>query len=372
MKAAVALICAAVAGLAATGGAAARLALLPSPTEPLDARVPLAGATPTEPFLLPAGRVENSERVFADVLDDGTLVRVRVTQRLTLAGTGDFSFLVPGPFRDVRAAAGSQGEPGLRRNALIWQGFATRRRVLASDAELVPQVAARSLPLRLELRSSREGGRLSVVLRLRNATATQGLGFSARARAADMRRLIARIGGQVERGGPIQRTVQIQGPVTGRRLTVEAPLHVRGVIRLGGRPLARFDRILGGPAPSATAIRVTTARAGDRPEVVLTAEPTAIVPKLRKPPRIASGRQLLLLAERALLQLARARQYRAFLASPAPEGPTHTVYRFRTVPPPAAAAEHSGNDGRPVLYVLLLAAGAVFLSAGALVAWAHL
>ena len=371
MKAAVALVCAAIAGIVATGSAAARLALLPSPTEPLDARVPLAGATPTEPFLLPAGRVENSERVFADVLDDGTVVRVRVTQRLTLVGTGDFSFLVPGPFRDVRAAAESQGEPGLRRNALVWQGFATRRRVLASDAELVAQAAARALPLRLELRSSRQGGRLLVVLRLRNTTATQGLGFSAHARADDMRRAITRIAHQAERGAPIERTVQVQGPATGRRLTVEAPLRVRGVIRAGGRPLSHFDRILGGPAPSATTIR-TTAASGDRPEVVVTAEPARLVSELRRPPRGATGQELLLFAERSLLQLARVRQYEAFLASPAPEGETETLYRFRTVPPPAAALEGSGDDGPPVLYVVLLAAGAVIVSAAAVVAWAHL
>ncbi|HET6643111.1 MAG TPA: hypothetical protein VFG93_07535, partial [Gaiellaceae bacterium] len=276
-----------------------------------------------------------------------------------------------GPFRDVRSVAGSQGEPGLRRNALVWQGFAARRRVLAADAELVPPVAARSLPLQLELQSRRQGRRLSVVLRLRNTTATQALGFSAQARAADMRRSIARIAGQVERGAPIERTVQIQGPATGRQVSVEAPLRVRGVIRAGGRPLSRFDRILGGPAPSTATIRVGGARPG-RPEVVLTAEPTPVVPDLRRPPRAANGRKLLLLAEQALFQLARVRQYQAFLASPAPDGPTHTVYSFRTVPPAAAAVERSGDDGRPVVFVLLLAAGAVVVSAGAVVLWAHL
>jgi hypothetical protein len=366
------LVGAAVLGLVATGGAAARPALLPSPTEPLDARVPLTGASPTEPFLLPPGRVENSERVVADVLDDGTVVRVRTIQRLTLTGTGDFSFLVPGPFRDVRSVAESQGEPGLRRNALVWQGFAARRRVLAADAELVPPVAARSLPLQLQLQSRRQGGRLSVVLRLRNTTATQALGFSAQARAADMRRSIARMAGQVDRGAPIERTVQILGPATDRRVSVEAPLRVRGVIRAGGRPLSRFDRILGGPAPSTATIRVAAARAGNRPEVVLTTEPTPIVPDLRKPPRAANGRELLLLAQQALFQLARVRQYQAFLASPAPDGPTQTVYRFRTVPPAGAAVERSGDDGRPLVFVLLLAAGAVVVSAGAVVLWAHL
>jgi hypothetical protein len=372
LKAAVALVSAAAVGLAAAGGAAARLALLPSPTEPLDARVPLAGAAPTEPYRLPSGRVTNSERVFADVLDDGNVVRVRVIQRLELSGTGDFSFLVPGPFRDVRAGAGSQGEPGLRRSALIWQGFATRRRVLAADAELVPEVAARSLPLRLELRSRREGGRLSVVLRLRNTTATRAVAFSAQARAADMRRAIARIAGQVARGAPVQRTVQVEGPARGLRVSVEAPLRIRGLIRVGGRPLARFDRIVGGPAPSTATIRLITPRAADHPDVVVTAEPAPLVPELRRPPRDANGRKLLLLAERMLLRLARVRQYQAFLASPAPEEPTHTVYRFRTVPPPVAALERSEDDGRPVLFIVLLAAGAVVLSTAAVVLWAHL
>jgi len=372
LNTAVALVCAAVVGLALAGGATAGLALLPSPIEPLDTRVPLTGATPTEPYRLPSGRVTNGERVFVDVLEDGTVVRVRVIQRLELSGTGDFSFLVPGPFRDAGAAAGSEGEPGLRRDALVWQGFAAGRRVLAADAELVHGPAARSLPLRLQVRSSRKGGRLSVVLRLRNTTATHGFAFSAQAQAVNMRRAIARIAGQLARSAPIQRTVKVDGPARGVRVSVESPLRVRGVIRLGGRPLARFARVIGGPSPSTATIRLTTTRAGDHPEVVLTAEPAPLVPELRKPPRDASGRELLLLAERMLLRLARVRQYHAFLASPAPEGATHTGYRFRTVQPAVTAVERSEDDRRPMVLVLLLAAGAVVVSAGAVVLWAHL
>jgi hypothetical protein len=345
--------------LTTAGAAAARPALLPSPTVPLDARVPLTGAAPAGPIQLPRNAgAANSQQVLAEVAGEGTVVRLRVLQRLTLTGLGDFFFQIPAPVRDVRALPGSQGEPGLRANAILWQGFSAGRRRLAAEAELRPS-AAGALPLRVEL------GRGT--LRLRNATSVRTLGFAASAERSAVLPVLTQIAEQAAgRSPPGRPIVQIKGPTVGRRLLVDAPLRVVGAIRVRGRLLRRFERIVGGPAPRSATIQVPTDA-----EVVLTVEPVPLVPELRYPPRTATGTDLLILAERSLLRLARVHQYRTFLAGPAP-GPARTIYRFRTVgvQPPAAAKK--GDDGSSLGLVVLLGAGMALLSAGAVVLWAHL
>ena len=388
--------------LTAAGTAAARPALLPSPTAPLDGKVPVGGPVPREPFVLPRdARVASLQRVAVDVRDDGTVVDVRVVQRLTLTGTGDFSFQIPAPLIDVRAGAGSQGAPGLRPTAIIWQGFANRRRVLVADARLVPQAAARALPLRLELRATVNGrplrrgeradGRLLLSLRLRNATAVQGLAFTAAARREAVRPALARIAAEASRG-PSQQTVDVQGPISGRRIPVDAPLLVFGEVRLPvselsvararggtvtrnpGQAVLRFRRVLGGPRAATAAVSLAgTVRAAEPPEARLSATPERLVSDLTRAPRDLSGSALLLLAERSLLSLARVHQFDEFLASPLPEGPTQTVYRYRTVAPATApATPASGNGGHRTVVVLLLVAGTVVVASGLVVLWAHL
>jgi hypothetical protein len=391
---------AALLALTAAEGAAARPALLPSPTAPLDSTVPVGGPIPREPFLLPRnGRVMNRERVVADVLHDGTVVRVRVIQRLTLTGTGDFSFQIPAPLLDVRAARGSQGEPGLRPTAIIWQGFANRRRVLAADAQLVPRAAARALPLRLELRATvdgrplvqgeRESGRLRLSLRLRNTTAVRALTFAASARPRAVRRVLARIAAEAK-GTPSQPSVDVQGPISGRQVVVDAPFVVRGEVRLpvaaltgaaarGGTLVSgpqgaalRFRRVLGGPAaPTATISLAGRVRGAGPPEAVLTTRSAPLVPEVERPPRNASGSELVLLAGRSLLRLARAHQFDAFLATPG--GSSRTVYSFRTVTPGSTSSSPAtGDGGHNVVLVVLLGTGAVVVAVGLVVLWAHL
>lgn len=350
----------AVAALAATGSAAARTALLPSPTTPIDTRLPLGAGTVAAPPLLPAanGRVTSDERVTVDVLKDGTVVRVGAVQRLTLTGIGDFFFQVPAPLRDVRAVPGSQAEPGFRRNAILWQGFANRRRLLASDADLEPAATAPLLPLRIRLSESG-------ALKLLNTTAVSAQAFSADVRLEDIRRTLARILAQPD----VQPSVEVSGPVQGRRVVVEAPLLVRGVIRSDGRAVKRFTRVVGGPGP--VAVTLTPPSPVSDPEVELTASPVRLLPELRRPPASADGADLVLLAGRSLLRLARVRQYNSFLANPDPSGPTKTVYRFRTVTPSATLpTDRSASEGSPVL-AILLAAGAVLVSGGLVVLWAH-
>src|SRR6266496_6216393 len=74
------------------------------------------------------GPVDDREQVSVGLALDGSITKVRVAQRLTITGVGDFSFKVPGPARDVRSLPESASTPGLRKGALLWQGFAAGRK----------------------------------------------------------------------------------------------------------------------------------------------------------------------------------------------------------------------------------------------------
>jgi hypothetical protein len=333
-------------------------ALLPSPTTPLDTRVPLtAAATPIATRLPLNSRVANRQEVLVDVTPDGTVVRVRVRQRLTLRGLGDYFFQLPAPVLDVRALPESQSEPGLRRNAILWQGFSPGRRLLAAEIELDPKAAAPVLPLKLE---RRPGGIL-----LRNSTSARGVGFVARTQRSEMLAVLRAIRREAARGtAATQPSVQVEGATTGRRILVDAPLRIDARIGSAGRG---FGVVLGGRSPRSTLIRV---RPGSNVELV--ARPLAHVDDLTRPPRGATGTELLLLAERALLRLARVHQYESFLAGPG-TGAVETVYRYRMVAAtaPGATPDDEGEDGGALL-VILLVGGAIVGLAGAVVLWAHL
>jgi hypothetical protein len=351
------LAIASTAALVVAGQAAAANALLPSPTTPIDTKLPLGSARVAVPPLLPVNaRVANRVVVSVGVRSDGTVTGVRAIQRLTLLGTGDFFFQVPAPLRDVRAGPGSQGEPGFRRNAILWQGFANRRRILSSDATLVVREVSGALPLRIDF----AGG----ALRLRNETAVPARAFSAQARPAAVRRVLR----QIAADPLFQPSVEVQGAVIGRQVVVEAPLRVRGTVRSGGRVVRRFERVLGGPAPAGAVIPLGGA---ERPQVELTAEPVPLVPEAARPPAGAKGPELLLLATTSLLRLARVHQYDQFLANPQPTGPTQTVYRYRTATPAAVSSAAPEDDDTGLALTLLIAAGALLAGAGLVVLWAH-
>ena len=333
-------------------------ALLPSPTTPLDTRVPLsAAATPIATRLPPNARVANRQEVLVDVTPNGAVVRVRVRQRLTLRGLGDFFFQIPTPVRDVRALPESQSEPGLRRNAVLWQGFSPGRRVLAAEVELDPKAVTPVLPVKLE---RRPGGIL-----IRNSTSARGVGFVARTRRNEMLAVLRRIRREAAKGiGVTQPSVQVESATTGRRIIVDAPLRIDVRIRSASR---RRDLVLGGRSATSTLIRVPPDS-----NIELVARPLPRVDDVTRPPSGATGTQLLLLAQRALLRLARVHQYESFLAGPG-TGAVETVYRYRTVAASNAspATDDEGDDGGALVVVLLAAAGILGL-AGAVVLWAHL
>lgn len=366
-----ALVALVVAALAVPGAAlAARStgALLPSPTTPLDTRLPLTTQVALPPTRMPPGvQVTNEQEVLVDVTSDGRVVRVRVRQRLTLSGVGDYFFQVPAPVRDVRALPESQAEPGLRRGAVLWQGFSPGERVLAAELELDPRIAARALPLAVRRESRR--------LVLRNTTRVQGVAFAASARRGVLVPVLRAIRERAARGEAVgQPSVVVDGPTTGRHLAVEAPLAVRGRARADGGAVRNFRLLLGGPAPATAAVAIPAGAA-----FALVVTPERRLPELERIPADATGGELLQLAQGALLRLARVHQYDTFVAPTAGEGfsPTEAeasaVYRYRTVAATAAlAVPDEQDDGAGPGLVVLLAGGSLLLLGGCLVAWAHL
>ena len=367
--------------------------LLPPPSQPLDARVPLRTDATRSQLQLPLNaRLDSRERVLIRTLPDGRVLGVRVLQRLSLTGTGDYFLSVPAPLLDVRAGPGSEAEPGFRRSGIVWQGFANRGRALVADAELDPAAAAAALPLRLELaatvdgrqlgRDERRSGRLRLELRLRNTTAVRVETSSARpARPREVQRLVA----DLRRGRiPEQAEVDVEGPVRRRRVVVGAPLAVSGEVRLPvrrlddavarggslvrrGREVAvRFRLVLAHSEAASASIELSGRAVGvGAPKASLTAEPTAA-------PALAGARPTIDSASRLLLTFARVRQYDAFLANPAPGGSVEAVYRYQTTDARRVAAPApASNDGGvivPVLVAIALAGGA----AGLVMLWAHL
>jgi hypothetical protein len=368
--------------------ASAAPALLPSPTSPLDAKVPLGagGGTVTATRLPLNATVRSRQRVVADVTPAGDVVRIRVRQVLTIRGLGDFFFTVPAPLRDVRAAPGSQSQPGLRPKAIVWQGFSPGRRVVAADAVLVPRAAAPSLPLHLRLEATVDAGRLRVTLRLANTTGVRAQGFSARVDPKEVARVVDAIAAAVRRGvTPAQAVVQAKGPVRPRTFAVSAPLLVRGEVRVpasgaagvaaaGGtverRPgllVLRFRTALGGPEPRVATVSLTaTARRVGKPSASVTARPEPLLPELRDSRRPKD----LGLAMLALLRLARVHQYESFLGGP-PTVDSETAYSFRTVAPRARPGAPASDGGRSTAVALAIGLGAALGVAGLVVLWAH-
>ena len=382
--------------LGATGppaSAAPQPLLLPPPSQPLDATVPLRTDATRGQLQLPLNaRLASRERVLVRTLPDGRVVSVRVVQRLSLTGTGDYFLSVPAPLLDVRAGPGSQAEPGFRRSGIVWQGFANRGRALVADAKLDPGPVAGALPLRLELTASVDGrelrtdeqrtGRLRLELRIRNTTGLRVEAASARpVRPRELRRLVA----DLRRGRiPEQAEVDVEGPVRRRRVLVDAPLVVSGEVRLPvrrldaavvrggslvrrGREVAvRFRLVLAQPDAASARIELSGSAVGvGAPKASLTAEPTVA-------PALADARPTIDSLSRLLLTLARVRQYDAFLANPAPGGSVEAVYRYVTTGAPrVTATAPASSEGRvilPVLVAIALAAAA----GGLVVLWAHL
>lgn len=413
--AAAAVVVAAAAALtqgAAHAADSTRQVLLRSTAAPLDSRAPLASDVTTPPDVLPGGaRLTGNERVTVVVDSDGSPTTIRVRQRLSLEGTGDYSFVVGAPLADALPAPGTESVPGRRSGGIVWQGFVSGQRVLAADA-LLERRAAAALPIRLRLTTTVDGrplrpgerrdGHVEVRLEVRNDTALRVDGFDADASPTRVAPVLDRIHAAAARGGVLpDQYLTIAGEPRRRSFVVDAPFHVSGRLRVPTSTLrnirveggtvgreargatARFEATLTGKTPATTVVFTADGSAVGAPSLELTARPVAIVPGLDSPGGgtwreavaggdVRDGRALVALASRAVLQLSRIQQFNELLSVPGP-GDSAAVYRFLSHENARPArGTRSPDDGPGTSSVVLsFVAGAAALC-GLAVIWARL
>jgi hypothetical protein len=278
----------------------------------------------------------------------GAAFRVVAVQRLLVHVPGDYVFTVGAPLAAVAAAPGSQSTPGVRGAAILWEGFNPGTRVLAARAVL-RRPALGVLPLRIVRRAG--------AVTLLNRTAASGIALDANANAAPLEAALRSLRADVAAGrDPPRLTVLLTSAPQTVQLPAAAPLRVTGTI--GAR---RVDLRLGGGRPMTAAVAA-------RGAIDLTVTPVAVVPE---PAPGSSGRQLLAVANGALLSLARVRQYQSFLGNPDPSGSSKTTYRYVSASRPAPVAAVVPGDGRGTLATAAWVAAAIVVAGAALVVWAR-
>ena len=349
----------------------------PTPNPPLTGKTAITGGFTRYVF-----HIRNDERVLVGVDQTGSPSSVRVRQRLDVSGRGDYQFAVSGPIEDVLRGPGSESEPGLRADQLLWAGFSPGSKVLAADVTLRPEEAAQYLPLRIGLEHMGDG----VTLTMTNATVTPELEYAGKTRPRQIASLLdrtrrsARVGERLTAAyatfyGQVRQRVQ--------KAQIEAPLRVEGELRAGSGEPVSFSVVLGDGLP--LAMRVHASGEGT-PHLRLTAAPVFVEQLLRPPGgaptwtaavkrRSLPGPFLLKRLLQSRMRLVRADQYQSFLANPDADGRSRSVYVYETAKAPrqqatSASAGDEDSGGGPL--VLLLAIGGAIVAAGAgLVAWAH-
>jgi hypothetical protein len=365
-------VAAAAAAVTAAGAAAAvQPILLPSVRTPLVPGPPLTGASATTAEVRFPPGVLSTEDVRVGVDKEGKPLSVVVVQRLLLRGSGDYTFSVPGPIADVAAGPGSQSEPGLRTDAILWAGFAAQRKVLSARATIKPAAAVPLLPLKL--RVSREGDTL--VLSGENGTVVDApllrgrVDVAQTAEALDATRRALRQG----RAAP---DLYVDAPAipTSRTAPVSARLEVRGSI--AG---VEFARTLGDLRDDTFEVRVPNAPRDAKLRIVVT--PVAPARMLTPPGGARTWAEavrrgavdpatLLERASRIRLTIARALQYDQFLTNPDPRGSSSARYVYVTSAASALPRRAvGGGDGFDWTFVYI--ALAVVGLAGGAVLWAH-
>jgi hypothetical protein len=354
--------------------------VLPGPVPYPTVSPPLVGYGPAPPgFTRYVFHITSTERVNVGVAGEGRVTAVHVREHLAVSGRGDYQFAISGPIDDVRAAPGSDSEPGLRVNQVLWAGFSPGKKVLAADVTLRPRAAAPFLPVRLELQREAGGVTLSVV----NATPTPVLeyvGFVRPQESAELLDATRRAALAGVRLSPAH--AKFIGSVSERhpRPELEAPIRVEGELRLPGSPPVRFSRTLGDGAP--LAIRVHANGSG-RAHVRLRAWPVPVERLLRPPGastwaaavsrRHVPAASLLQRLLQTRLRMVRADQYKTYLSNPDADGRNRIVYVYETAAVrsrPVSPAPERDSGGGP-LVVLLVLGGSVLGAGAALVAWAH-
>ena len=371
------LALASLAPLVAAGdaGAAGEFSLL-SPSGPVTAPPPLApGAVVQQSAAAPQAQAEvrvpgslsSREAVVVGLGPDGAPVRVTVTHRLQIDGTGDYTFTVPAPATRVTAGPDSESSPGLRDVGIVWQGFSDRKRVLSATATLRPRDAAKGLPLRVEIEPTGD----STTVRLANVTRRQISAVTSTASRAAVIAALAKLRDAAQPssigGGPWY-VLGVAHDATD--VDVTAPLRVTGDIVHGSRRVA-VDTTLGGGRPLVRSFVLDGAGAPTLRLRVTMPPPIEILPTRREIARAAHPLEAL---QNALGQIATASAYRHYLGTPQltntsdPVAPSDATFAYRTAPR-ATAATGPAHDGGSDTTAILLAAGLGALGLVGLAAW---
>ncbi len=374
----------AVLALAIVGVAAAQRAqqvVLPGPVPYPTDSPPLVGrGVLPSVFIAPGLHIASAERVRVGIDGTGRPAEIHVRQRLTVAGKGDYQVAVGGPIVDVQRGAGSESEPGFRKDQVLWAGFSPRRKRLVADIALGIPPAAPYLPLRVHLQRAGD----VVSLRIVNATVTPVMSYQGVVRAPEMAKLLdatrrSSLAGQRVEAAFANFFGDVHVPR--RPIRIEAPFRVEGELRLPGREPVAFDRVLGDGRPLSFEIHAT---GGGAPTVHLEAAPAPVVSMLRPPGaptwaaairrRTIPPADLLSRLIGARFRLVRADQYQTFLADPDSDGRSRATYEYETVAaraPRHVAVPVKDGNGSDALLVALLIVGSLVVVGGGLVVWAH-
>lgn len=349
-----------------------RLADLPG----VEALRPIPPLAPPQPPATEVPRLRGTvfaeERVVVGISADGTPTTVNVVQRLRVRSLGDYTFFIPAPAISVVAAPGSESQPGLRPNQVVWQGFSPRRKVLAASAELRPADSVSALPLRVRVTGAPvRRGPFELVITVENTTRTPAGGFTADAVGTDVVRALAALRAAAKINRPIEgKFVRIRGERRPLTLHVSAPFAVRGLVGfpagdVRGLTRTRFARKLDGGTLRVTVRGVALRDAA--PRLMIVARPLVAA---AVPPPAARTLQAAVLG---YLRYARTRQYQAFLANPDPRGPSVTTYVYDTTAGERRAVTPEPQpDDDSALPTAIVLGGLALFGLGLVVLWAHL
>jgi hypothetical protein len=313
------------------------------------------------------GHLSSTQAVTVAIDGSGRPRRVVDVDRMLVTKKGDYSFAIGAPIEDVRSASGSESEPGLRTDAVVWQGFSPGRRVLGAEIVLRATQAAAALPLRVEIDES--------AVRLVNTTAATAPALDVPAGAIELGQALDAARAAVRKGIPIPAPViETTAEPRPSRAAALVPLRIKGTVRFSGGRRRVVTAVVG-----RTPLRIDgvgrlraldLAVAVPQPANILRPPHAGGWLDLARTGRLLGGRAGTRTAVELLLSAALASQFHEFLANPDVGGNSRTSYRYELAASTPRVVQRSRSEGRPWL-ALTIVVGLMAAAAGAIVIWAH-